>query len=109
MTGFLQHPLVLGIFLVLGLVLLVLVAAKTGLLRILDQRLNTPRPATPRHESGEITEEVIAVLTAAAAAMLDDAVRVRRVRMFTGESGNAWTSVGRLNIMASHSLARRKT
>jgi len=41
--------------------------------------------------------------------MLDRPVHVRRIRMFTDETGNAWTSVGRLNIMASHTIARRKS
>ncbi len=100
-----DSSLALAGILVVLFILLTIVAAKTGLLRVLDRRLNREvRPPTQRGPD----EETIAVIAAAAVMSLEGTVRVRRVRLFSGESGGAWTSVGRLNIMASHTLARRK-
>jgi hypothetical protein len=70
------------------------------------------RSAVKRYQrlrAGDLNDEFIAVLAAAAAVMVNKQVSVRRVRFLTPSNEPAWAVTGRLNIMASHAIARRKS
>jgi sodium pump decarboxylase gamma subunit len=54
-------------------------------------------------------DEVVAVLTAAAATILRKRVIVRRMRFLHEDEDSPWAITGRLNIMASHAIATRKS
>ncbi|MBL0175482.1 MAG: hypothetical protein IPP94_09510 [Ignavibacteria bacterium] len=58
--------------------------------------------------ASETDEELIAVLAAAATVALRRAVTVKRVQFLSGDSGTLWSVTGRLNIMASHLITKRK-
>lgn len=62
-----------------------------------------------REAGDDIDEETIAVLAAAAAVMLKRSVSIRRVRFLKPSVEPAWAVTGRLNIMASHAISRRKS
>lgn len=57
----------------------------------------------------ELNDELVAVMAAACAATMKQKVRIRRIQFLGSESGPAWAVTGRLNIMASHLIARRKS
>ena len=70
-----------------------------------------PAPALPgAAEAGveQEEEELVAVLAAAASVALRRRVKVRSVQRVAPGSGNAWAAAGRLSIMASHAIDRRK-
>jgi hypothetical protein len=52
-------------------------------------------------------EDLIAILTAAAMAVLQKPVTLRRVRFLTPPANNAWSVTGRLNVMGSHLITKR--
>jgi Na+-transporting methylmalonyl-CoA/oxaloacetate decarboxylase gamma subunit len=94
---------------------LVFLAAMIASFKMIDERMNSwkirryaERVAThlPEDEPGD---ELTAVIAAAVAATLRRPVRIRRVRLFNAPGSGAWSSMGRLNIMASHHIARRKS
>jgi hypothetical protein len=64
---------------------------------------------TARDAGEDPDEETIAVLAAAAAVMLKRPVSIRRVRFLKPSVEPAWAVTGRLNIMASHAISRRKS
>ncbi len=70
------------------------------------RRYNAKVEAAPAHEG--VNDELVAVLTAAAAVAIRKPVRIRRMRFLDTASAGAWTSTGRLNIMASHAIPKRK-
>lgn len=60
--------------------------------------LPLPRVELP---SDELSPALVAVLAAAAAELLDQPVRVTRVRYYDHQPGGVWSRQGRLTIMAS--------
>lgn len=52
----------------------------------------------------ELSPETLTVITAAICAFLGKPARIRRVRRLG--AANAWAQVGRVNVMASHTLTR---
>lgn len=56
-----------------------------------------------------LDEETVAVLAAAATVALKRPVSVRRVRFLAPGAEPTWAVMGRLNIMASHAIVRRKS
>ena len=66
-----------------------------------------PKKAVQQSMDG-VSPELIAVLTAAATAALQQSVRISRVR-FVGQRQNAiWAQLGRRSIMSSHHLRRSR-
>lgn len=61
------------------------------------------------HGDADLNDETVAVLAAAATVMLKRPVSIRRVRFLTPAAEPTWAVVGRLNIMASHAISRRKS
>ncbi len=95
---------------------LLLLAGTIRLLEWTDRTLNTKRikkysEKVETHKvDDELNDEIVAVISAAVAAMLRPPVRIRQIRFLTeGASDQSWAVTGRLNIMASHAIARRKS
>jgi Na+-transporting methylmalonyl-CoA/oxaloacetate decarboxylase gamma subunit len=57
----------------------------------------------------EVNDEVVAVIAAAATAVMRKRVTIKRITFLSPAPGQAWTVTGRLNIMASHAITKRKT
>jgi sodium pump decarboxylase gamma subunit len=97
-------------FLALGLL-----AGMIRVMNILDERFNAFRirryskkvEAATTEE--DINDEFIAVITAAVESTLRRPVVIRRIRLFGSAQGPAWAVTGRLNIMASHAISKRKS
>jgi sodium pump decarboxylase gamma subunit len=85
------------------------------LFKAVDERLNARRiksyaEKVETHKVDvDLNDEVVAVLAAAATVMLKRQVSVRRVRFLVPAAEPAWAVTGRLNIMASHAISRRKS
>jgi sodium pump decarboxylase gamma subunit len=94
---------------------LLLLAGMIWLFRAADEQLNRRRirkyAKTVETAPGveEINDEIVAVLSAAAVAALRKPIRIRRVRFLTAGGEGAWAVTGRLNVMASHQISRRKS
>jgi sodium pump decarboxylase gamma subunit len=95
---------------------LLLLAGMIRLLEWVDRCINTTRirkysEKVEAHKvDDEINDEIVAVISAAVAATLRPPVRIRKIRFLTGgPSDPAWAVTGRLNIMASHAISRRKS
>lgn len=94
---------------------LLLLAGMIWLLRAADEQLNRRRirqyAKSVEAETGveELNDEIVAVLSAAAVAAMRRSVRIRRVRFLTAGREGAWAVTGRLNVMASHQISRRKS
>lgn len=84
-------------------------------IRKADEAFNSWRIRTytekvaPTLTEDDVSDELAAVISAAVAATMKRPMVVRRIRLFDAHGGGAWSSTGRLNIMASHHIARRKT
>jgi hypothetical protein len=64
-----------------------------------------PKPkAAAKVAEEELSPETLTVITAAICAFLGKPARIRRVRRLG--AANAWAQVGRVNVMASHTLTR---
>ncbi|MBX2990937.1 MAG: OadG family protein [Bacteroidetes bacterium] len=58
----------------------------------------------------EINDELIALLSAAAATALHKSVVVKKVQFLNQKTaGASWAVTGRLNVMASHAISKRKS
>jgi hypothetical protein len=79
--------------------------AGIGALVFLVRRMHVSGKGDPTR----VTEETVAVIAAAASVMLMRHVRVRRVRFLSAAPEPTWAVMGRLNIMASHAISRRKS
>jgi len=64
------------------------------------------QPTPPEPEPAELSEETLAVLTAAVAAFLGKHARVRRARLAPRAASGAWAQQGRVFVQASHNLSR---
>lgn len=95
------------------LVSLALLAGMISAIRFVDERLNLRRirkyaeRIVPSLPEDDVSDEVAAVIAAAVATTLRRKAVVRRIRVFS--AGGAWSSTGRLNIMASHHFGKRRT
>lgn len=93
---------------------LVFLAVMIWSFRLFDEWLNRKRiqkyasQVESKLVDNEVNDELVAVLTAAAASVIRKPVRVRRVQFLSGTGAAAWATTGRLNVMASHSIPKRK-
>lgn len=96
------------VFIVLAIVAITLSALSVS------QRLFRPKPVVPATPAtppqppataDQLDPQLIAVLTAAAVATLQQPVRVLRVRYYRQPSA-MWTRLGRVSVMASRQLRR---
>ena len=94
---------------------LLLLAGMIRLLEWADTRLNSLRirkyaEKVDSHQiEDDVNDEVVAVITAAIATTLKQPVVVRKIHFLSSGPGPAWAVTGRLNIMASHAIAKRKS
>jgi Na+-transporting methylmalonyl-CoA/oxaloacetate decarboxylase gamma subunit len=108
-----------GLLLVVGLsvtiVVLALLAGLIWLLKAVDETLNARRIKTyaekveTRKVDVDVNDEIVAVLASAAAVALKRPIAIRRVRFLNPSVEPAWAVTGRLNIMASHAISKRKS
>jgi sodium pump decarboxylase gamma subunit len=94
---------------------LLLLAGMIRLLEWADRRINAVRIRTyatkvETHQvDDDVNDEIVAVITAAIATTLRKPVVVRKIRFLSSGSEPAWAVTGRLNIMASHAITKRKS
>lgn len=66
------------------------------------------QPAFGASPDGELDGRLIAILTAAAAAVAGGPVRLRRVQFLKGRADGSWSAAGRSHIHSSHNFQPRK-
>jgi Na+-transporting methylmalonyl-CoA/oxaloacetate decarboxylase gamma subunit len=107
--------LVLLVGMTIVILSLLLFAGVIVALRTSDERFNLFRirrysaRVEAKPEELDVNDELVAVLTAAATVAIRKSVRIRRMRFLDARAAGAWTSTGRLNIMASHAVPKRKS
>lgn len=87
------------VFLGMGLLTLVLFAMRAAGRRRASQPLDADQGVDP---------QTVAVLAAAAAEALGRAVRIHRVHIHRERATELWSRAGRMDIMVSHRVERRK-
>ncbi len=93
---------------------LVLLAGMIWLFRYVDEEINRRRIKTyatkveTKQVDDELNDELVAVLTAAVATAMRKAITIRKIQFLGQPAGAAWSVTGRLNIMASHAISKRK-
>lgn len=89
-------------------------AVMIWLFKVLDEKFNAYRI---RHYSetieikpaeDELNDELIAVIAAAATAVMKKPVVIKKIHFLNQAAGSSWAVTGRLNIMASHLISKRK-
>ena len=89
-----------------------------GMIRLLiwgDSRINAMRirkyaDKVETHQvDDEVNDEIVAVITAAVTTSIRKPVVVRKIRFLESGAEPAWAVTGRLNIMASHAITKRKS
>lgn len=94
----------------LGIVMLIVgVAVMLVVLGFIAGLLWQRRSTDNKRAGGDLDDETIAVIAAAAAMTLKRPVSIRRVRFLAPAAEPVWAVTGRLNIMASHAISRRKS
>ena len=94
---------------------LILLAGMIWLFKFTDERFNAWRiksyaqkvEANPEEDG--INDEVAAVIAAAVTAALKRPIMIRRMRFLGPAPDASWAVTGRLNIMASHLIPKRKS
>jgi len=59
-------------------------------------------------EDGEITPELLMIMSAAISAYLGKNVRIRRARFISAEGPSSWSQQGRVSIQSSHTFSINK-
>jgi sodium pump decarboxylase gamma subunit len=94
---------------------LLLLAGMIRLLEWADTRINMIRirkyaDKVETHQvDDEVNDEIVAVITAAVATTIRKPVVVRKIRFLASGAEPAWAVTGRLNVMASHAITKRKS
>jgi sodium pump decarboxylase gamma subunit len=94
---------------------LLILAGMIWLFKYADEQFNAWRIRTyaqkveANPEGDGINDEVAAVIAAAVVAALKRPVIIRRMRFLGPAPDASWAVAGRVNIMASHSIAKRKS
>ena len=82
---------------------LVLIGICIHLLSLLDKSPDQKEKSSPENqEPDSISEEVVAVISAAVTATMGPKVRIRRIRHTGVEENGVWSRQGRVIIMAGH-------
>jgi Na+-transporting methylmalonyl-CoA/oxaloacetate decarboxylase gamma subunit len=90
-----------------------LLALLIRVMRSSDEAINTRRirsyaATVSELPEEEINDELVAVVAAAAMATIKQPLEVRRMRFLGPEAGRTWTATGRLNIMGSHAVQKKR-
>ncbi|HLY18631.1 MAG TPA: hypothetical protein VKR61_15470 [Bryobacteraceae bacterium] len=80
-----------------------LIEGKTEKMELAPAPPPAPKAAEPE-SAGEVTPEIIMVLTAAVAAFLGKRAHIRSARLVRAAPSNAWAQQGRVFVQASHNL-----
>lgn len=56
-------------------------------------------------EQGEITPELLMIMSASIAAYLGKNVRIRRARFISEQGPSSWSQMGRVSIQTSHTFS----
>ena len=100
---------VTGVFVCLLLLALMIWAFRTADEWLNKKRIQKYSERVESHLADEdINDELVAVLSAAASSILKKHIKVRRIHFLGDTEGTSWASTGRLNIMASHLIPKRK-
>ncbi len=98
---------IIGVFVSLSLL-----AAMIWLIKAADEKINALRILSDARKAEiqpeEIHDELIAVISAAAFSAIKKPVVIRKIRFLDNRSGDAWAVTGRLNVMASRPIRKRK-
>ena len=62
----------------------------------------------PINSETEITEELLAIMSAAIAAYLGKNVRICRARFISNQGPSTWSQMGRVSIQSSHTFSTTK-
>ena len=62
----------------------------------------------PINSEPEITEELLAIMSAAIAAFLGKNVRICRARFISNQGPSSWSQQGRVSIQSSHTFSTTK-
>ncbi len=82
--------------------------------KLIDEKINQirisrySRKIDSKPETEEINDELIAVITAAVMTTYRKNIRVKKIRFLDHTSQHTWAVTGRLNVMASHLITKRK-
>ncbi len=96
------------------IVILFLMALFIAAGKWLDEKINAyriRRYATKIEKKGipdELNDEIVAVITAAVMTTYRKKIRVRKIRFLDHTTQPTWAITGRLNIMGSHLITKRK-
>ena len=87
-------------------------AGMIWLIKAFDEKINTLRILTYSKkvevQPDEVNDELVAVISAAAFNTLKKPIVIRKIHFLDNRSGDAWAVTGRLNIMASRPIRKRK-
>lgn len=108
----LEALLVLVVGLVVVFISLGLLAGMIWLIKAVDEKINALRirlySKKVETEPEEIHDELAAVISAAVFSIMKKPVIIRKIHFLDNRSGDAWAVTGRLNIMASRPIRKRK-
>lgn len=65
-------------------------------------------PEIQQSEEGEITPELLMIMSAAIAAYLGKNVHIRRARFISEQGPSSWSQQGRVSIQSSHTFSINK-
>ena len=95
---------------------LILLAGMIWLFRFADEEMNRRRikkysqKVETKQVEDEINDELVAVISAAAATAFHKSIIVKKIQFLDQKaSGGSWAVTGRLNVMASHAISKRKS
>jgi len=114
MEQFVETLLLLVVGMAVTLTALSFLAGMIWAMKWADEKLNARKIRTyaqkvETHQvDDEVNDEVVAVIAAAATAAIRKRVTIKRITFLSPGPGQAWAVTGRLNIMASHAIAKRK-
>lgn len=96
-----------GVFISLSLLAVMIWMIKTA-----DEKINLLRILSYAKkvevQPDEINDELVAVISAAVFTTLKKPVVIRKIRFLDNRAGDAWAVTGRVNIMASRPIRKRK-
>jgi Na+-transporting methylmalonyl-CoA/oxaloacetate decarboxylase gamma subunit len=98
---------IVGVFISLSLL-----AVMIWLIKTVDEKINFLRIVSYSKKAEvqpeEINDELVAVISATAFTTMKKPVVIRKIRFLDNKAGDAWAVTGRVNVMASRPIRKRK-
>jgi sodium pump decarboxylase gamma subunit len=113
-TNLLGSAVLLMVGMIVTFVVLSLLAGMIWLFKTVDDFVNRRRitryaeQVEAKKIEGDVNDEVVAVIAAAVATVMKSPVTIRRIRFLRSAGPATWSSSGRLSVMASHAISKRK-